>query len=95
MRSYRISKKHKESVLPNINLKWLQDVHVTHGTIKLLAESTDKTFPDINPRNVLLGQSPKPIEIKSFKKKILVHKIFEVTKSFEFPFPLIRSAFDT
>ena len=69
MRSYRISKKLKESVLPNINLKWLQDVHVTHGTIKLLAESTDKTFPDINPRNVLLGQSPKPIEIKSFKKK--------------------------
>ena len=69
MRSYRISKKLKESVLPNINLKWLQDVHVTHGTIKLLEESTDKTFPDINPRNVLLGQSPKPIEIKSFKKK--------------------------
>ena len=47
MRSYRISKKLKESVLPNINLKWLQDVHVTHGTIKLLEESTDKTFSDI------------------------------------------------
>ena len=84
-------------MLPNINLKWLQDLHVRHGTIKLLEESTDKTFPDINPRNVFLGQSPKAIEIISFqkKKKILVHKIFEVTKPFEFPFPLIRSAFDT
>ena len=39
------------------------------GTIKLLEESTDKTFPDINPRNVFLGQSPKAIEIKSFKKE--------------------------
>ena len=56
-------------MLPNINLKWLQDLHVRHGTIKLLEESTDKTFPDINPRNVFLGQSPKAIEIKSFKKE--------------------------
>ena len=34
-----------------------------HENIKLLNETMDKTFSDINHTNVFLGQSPKAIEI--------------------------------
>ena len=34
-------------------------------TIKLLVENIGKTFSDINHTHVLLGQSPKAIEIKA------------------------------
>ena len=48
-----------------INSKCLKDLNITHDTIKLLDESIDKTFSDINHTNVYLGQSPKAIEIKT------------------------------
>ena len=47
-----------------INSKWLKDLNIRHDTIKLLEEKIGKTIPDINRTNVLLGQSPKAIEIK-------------------------------
>ena len=47
-----------------INSKCLKDLNIRHDTIKLLDESIDKTFSDINHTNVYLGQSPKAIEIK-------------------------------
>ena len=49
------------------NSKWLKDLNIRDDTIKLLEESIDKPFSDINPTNVSLGQSPKAIEKK--KKK--------------------------
>ena len=36
-----------------------------HATIKLLEETIDKIFSDINHTNVFLDQSPKTIEIKA------------------------------
>ena len=48
-----------------VNLKWLSDSNIRHDTIKLLEESTGKTFSDINYTSVFLGQSPKAIEIKT------------------------------
>ena len=48
-----------------INSKWLNDLNIRYDTIKLLDESTGKTFSDINQTNVFLGWSPKTIEIKT------------------------------
>jgi len=47
-----------------MNSKWLQDVNITHDTIKLLEDNVGKTFSDINYTRVFLSQSPKAIEIK-------------------------------
>ena len=46
-----------------INSKWLKDLNI--NTIKLLEENLGKTFSHINHTNVLLGQSPKAMEIKT------------------------------
>ena len=47
------------------NSKWLKDLNIRHDTTELLEESISKTFSDINHTHVLLGQSPKAIEIKT------------------------------
>ena len=47
-----------------INPKRFEDLHIRHGSIKLLEENLGKTFSDINCTNVFLGQSPKAIEKK-------------------------------
>ena len=46
-------------------LKMVKDLNIRHGTIKLLKEITGKTFSDINSTIVFLGQSPRPMEIKT------------------------------
>ena len=43
-------------------LKMDKDLHKRHEIIKLLEETTRKTFSDIHRTNVFLGQSPKAIE---------------------------------
>ena len=48
-----------------ITSKWLKDVIVRQGTIKLLEENIGKTFSDINLTNVFSGQSPKATEMKA------------------------------
>ena len=40
-------------------LKWLKDLNIWHGTIKVLEKNIGKIFSDINHTNVFLGQSPK------------------------------------
>ena len=47
-----------------INSKWLKDLNIRQDAIKLLEEHIDKIFY-IGHTNVLLGQSPKTIEIKN------------------------------
>ena len=48
-----------------LNSQWLTVVNISHDTIKLLEKITGKTFSDINHTNVLLGQSPKAVEINA------------------------------
>jgi len=48
-----------------INSKWLKNLNITQGTIKLLEENIGKTFSDINLTIIFSGQSPKATEIKA------------------------------
>ena len=56
---------HTLTLCTKINSKWLKDLNIKHDNIKLLEEIIGKTFSDINHTNVLLGQSPKAIKIKT------------------------------
>ena len=51
---------HTLTLCTKTNSKWLKDLNIRHDTIE---ENTGKTFSDINPTNVLLGQPPKATEI--------------------------------
>ena len=56
---------HTLSPYTKINSKWLKDLHIRHDSIKLLEANIGKTVSDISCTNVLLGQSPKAIEIRT------------------------------
>ena len=61
------SRKLEHTLTPctKINWKWLKDLNIRHGIIKLLEQNISKTFSDKYHTNVFLGQSPKAIEIKT------------------------------
>ena len=48
-----------------INSKWIKDLNVRPGTIKLLEESTGRTLDDINKCKILYDPSPRIMEIKT------------------------------
>ena len=59
-----------EHTLIKINSKWLKDLNIRYHTIKLLEKKIGKTISDINCTNILLGHSPKAIEIKTKINKL-------------------------
>ena len=65
MATYKSMKlEHSLTPYTKINWKWLKDLNTRHDNIKLLVESTDKTFSDIKHSNTFLDHSPKAIEMK-------------------------------
>jgi len=42
-----------------MNLKWIKDLNVRHGTIKILEENTGNNLFDMNCRNFFLDMSPE------------------------------------
>ena len=63
-----------------INSKFLKDVNIRHGAIKLLEEIIGKTFSEINRTNDFLSQPPKAIEIKSKINKWDLLKSFRTAR---------------
>ena len=51
--------------LYTINSKWIQDLNVRQGTIKILKEDTGSNLFDISCSNFLLDMSPKARETKA------------------------------
>ena len=48
-----------------INSKWIKDLNVRPGTIKLLEENIGKTLSDINYSKIFYDPSPRVMEIKA------------------------------
>ena len=48
-----------------INLKWIKDLNVRPGSIKLLEENIGRTLYDINHSKILFYPHPREMEIKT------------------------------
>jgi len=47
------------------NSKWIKDLNVRPGTLKLLVENIGKTLSDINHSRILYDLLPRVMEIKA------------------------------
>ena len=56
---------HSLTPCTKISSKWIKDLNVRLDTIKLIKESTIKTFSDINHRTIFFDPSPRIMEIKT------------------------------
>ena len=48
-----------------INSKWIEDLNIRPGTIKLLEEKIDRTLDDINQSRILYDPPPRVMIIKA------------------------------
>ena len=64
------------------NSKWIKDLNVRPGIIKLLEENTGRTLNDINHSKILFDPPPREMEIKTKINKwdIMKLKSFCTTK---------------
>ena len=65
---------HSLTSYTKISSKWIKDLNVRLDTIKLIKESTVRTFSDINHRNIFFDPSPRIMEIKQTNKQKNTHK---------------------
>ena len=65
-----------------INSKWIKDLNVRPGTIKLLEENTGRTLSDINHSKIFYDPPPRIMEIKIKRNKwdLLKLKSFFIAK---------------
>ena len=48
-----------------VNSKWIKDLNVRPGTIRLLEENTGRTLSDVNHSKILYDPTPRVMEIKA------------------------------
>ena len=56
---------HFLTLYTKINSKWIKDLNVRPGTIKLLEENTDRTLFDTNHSNIFFNPSLRVREVKT------------------------------
>ena len=59
-----------------INSKWIKDLNVKAGTIKLLEENIGRTLSDINHSKILYYPPSRGMEIKTNKWDLIKLKAF-------------------
>ena len=56
---------HSLTPYTKINSKWIRELNVRPGTIKLLEENTGRTLLDINHSKIFFDPPPRVMEIKA------------------------------
>ena len=70
--SQKVTVKLEHSLTPytKINSKWIKDLNVRPGTIKLLEENIGRTLYVINHSKILYDTPPREMEIKKNNKQM-------------------------
>ena len=78
----RMELEHTLTPYTKINSKWVKDLNIRPGTIKLLEENIGKTFSDINHSKILYDQLSRILETKEkiTKWDLIKFKSFCTTK---------------
>ena len=61
----RMKLEHLLTPYTKINSKWIKDLNVRPGTIKLLEQNISRTLDDINQSKILYDPPPRVTEIKA------------------------------